>query len=92
MTYFFLEFTETILHYCHLGVHHSTVSSWVKEHVRQLPKTPQPRKVKTAEMDELSTFIGSKKNKIYLITHADRQTRCILSWEVVWERTSEIIQ
>jgi transposase-like protein len=47
----------------HLGVHHTTVAVWVKEYVSQLPKAPQPRQVKTAEMDELFTFIGSKKTK-----------------------------
>jgi len=45
----------------HLGVHHRTVALWIKEHVRRLPQAPQPKKVKTAEMDELFTFIGSKK-------------------------------
>ena len=47
----------------HLGVHHSTVSAWVKEYVSNLPPAPQPKKVKTAEMDELFTFIGTKKTK-----------------------------
>ena len=47
----------------HLGVHHTTISAWVKEYVSQLPKAPQPQKVKTAEMDELFTFIGNKKTK-----------------------------
>jgi transposase len=47
----------------HLGIQHSTVSVWVKENVRHLPEAPQPKKVKTAEMDELFTFIGSKKTK-----------------------------
>jgi len=47
----------------HLGIHHSTVSAWVRAHVRNLPQAPQPKKVKTAEMDELFTFIGNKKTK-----------------------------
>ena len=47
----------------HLGVHHSTVSAWVKAHVSHLPQAPQPKKVKTAELDELFTFIGNKKTK-----------------------------
>ena len=47
----------------HLGIQHSTVSVWVKEYVRHLPEAPQPKKVKTAEMDELFTFIGSKKTE-----------------------------
>jgi hypothetical protein len=36
---------------------------WVKEYVRRLPEAPQPKKIKTAEMDELFTFIGNKKTK-----------------------------
>ncbi len=52
----------------HVGVHHTTIMRWVKEYVHQLPKAPQPKQVKTAEMDELFSFIGKKKNKIYLIT------------------------
>src|SRR5258706_6476045 len=47
----------------HLGIHHSTVSAWVKAHASKLPPAPQPQKVKTAEMDELFTFIGNKKTK-----------------------------
>ena len=45
----------------HLGVHHRTVALWIKEHVRRLPATPQPKKIKTAEIDELFTFLGKKK-------------------------------
>ena len=47
----------------HLGVHHSTVSAWLKAYVSYLPQAPQPKQVKTAEMDELFTFIGKKKTK-----------------------------
>ena len=46
-----------------VGVHHTTIMRWVKEYVQRLPEAPQPKKVKTAEMDELFTFIGSKKTK-----------------------------
>ena len=47
----------------HLGIHHRTVALWVQAHVHRLPQAPQPRKIKTAEMDELFTFIGKKKTK-----------------------------
>lgn len=47
----------------HLGIHHTTVAAWVKEYVNQLPQAPQPKKVQTAEMDELFTFVGHKKTK-----------------------------
>ena len=47
----------------HLGIQHSTVSIWVKEYVSHLPEAPQPKQVKTAELDELFTFMGKKKTK-----------------------------
>lgn len=45
----------------HLGIHHRTVSLWVKAHAASLPEAPLPEAVKEAEMDELFTFIGNKK-------------------------------
>jgi transposase-like protein len=44
-----------------LGLHHRTVSLWVKARAASLPEAPVPKEVKTAEMDELFTFIGNKK-------------------------------
>ena len=45
-----------------LGIHHQTVSNWAKEEAEQLPKAPMPNEVKTAEFDEIFTYIGDKKN------------------------------
>jgi transposase-like protein len=45
----------------HLGIHHRTVSLWVKASAASLPAVPVPKEVKAAEMDELFTFIGHKK-------------------------------
>jgi len=47
----------------HLGLHHRTVSLWVKAQAAQLPDPPVPEQVKEAEMDEVFTFIGDKKTK-----------------------------
>jgi len=47
----------------HLGLHHRTVSLWVKAEAARLPDPPVPSEVKEAEMDEVFTFIGDKKNK-----------------------------
>jgi transposase-like protein len=47
----------------HLGLHHRTVSLWVKAYAAQLPDPPVPAQVKEAEMDELFSFIGDKKTK-----------------------------
>ena len=47
----------------HLKVNHQTVANWVAAHAEALPKAPVPEKVNEAEMDEVFTFIGSKKTK-----------------------------
>lgn len=47
----------------HLKVAPQTVSYWVTEVAEALPNAPVPTEVKTAEMDELFTFISDKKMK-----------------------------
>jgi len=75
----------------HVGVNHQSVSNRTRAHAQKLPESPTPEKVENAEMDEWFTFVGRKKNKIYIITLVDRATRCILGWALVWERTKEVI-
>ena len=49
-----------------LGVHHQTVINWIKVSQAALKERgttpPQPDTVETTELDELWTFVGSKKN------------------------------
>lgn len=33
-----------------------------------------------------------QKNIVYIITQVDRDTRCIVGWDVVWERTTDAMQ
>lgn len=47
----------------HLGLHHRTVSLWVKAYAEELPSAPVPNEVEVAELDELFTFIGEKKTR-----------------------------
>ena len=47
-----------------LGVHHQTVINWVNAAAERLPDTaPVPQQAETIELDELFTFVGSKKNE-----------------------------
>jgi hypothetical protein len=50
------------------------------------------KEVKSAEMDELFTFIGYKKKHIYLITIVDHQTHCFLGWKLAWEHTEALMK
>jgi transposase-like protein len=48
-----------------LSVNHQSVANWLKAYHEQLaaqhPAPPQPEQVETVELDELYTFVGSKK-------------------------------
>lgn len=48
----------------HLGVDRKTIINWVKTHVAQLDAALVPSDVNNAEMDELFTFVGSKKHRL----------------------------
>ncbi len=46
------------------GVHHTTVIHWVKQVGEQLPDAYEPETIpEVGELDELETFVGSKKTK-----------------------------
>ena len=46
------------------GVHHTTIIHWVKQLGQQLPDAPQLEEIpEVTELDELETFVGSKKTK-----------------------------
>jgi transposase-like protein len=46
------------------GVHHTTVITWVKQVGMQLPDAYDPEQIpEVGELDELETFVGSKKTK-----------------------------
>jgi transposase-like protein len=48
----------------HLGVDHKSIMNWVKAYSARLPSAPVPEDVNNAEMDELFTFVGSKKQDL----------------------------
>ena len=46
------------------GMHHTTVITWVKQVGELLPDAYDPETVpEVGELDELQTFVGSKKTK-----------------------------
>ena len=46
-----------------LNVHHQSVINWVNAYAEELPEAPVPKQTEDVEMDELFTFIGSKKTE-----------------------------
>ena len=46
------------------NIHHTTVINWVKQAGENIPNAPQPEEIpEVGELDELQTFVGSKKTK-----------------------------
>ena len=50
-----------------LGIHHQTVANWAKDPAEQLPEAPVPAEIKTAEFDEIFTYMGDKKTESSLL-------------------------
>lgn len=77
-----------------LKVHHQTVINWITSQAARTPAEPPIAEgpIETAELDELFTFEGKKKEKIYIMTLVDRATRCFLGYRVVRKRSTEHVQ
>ncbi|WP_416666325.1 IS1 family transposase [Egbenema bharatensis] len=62
------------------GVHHTTVITWVQQVAMRLPDAYAPETPpEVGELDELETFVGSKKT-IWLWTAVDHFKKGILGW------------
>ena len=70
-------------------MHHTTIITWVKQVGELLPDAYNPAVIPTVgELDELETFIGSKKTLIWLWTAVDHFRQGILGW-VLGEHSAE---
>jgi transposase len=47
----------------HLGIHHTTVSSWIKVYLSKISDVTLPEQVHTAEMDASFNIIGKEKER-----------------------------
>ena len=71
------------------GVHHTTIIYWVKQRSQQLPDAPETSDIPAVgELDELETFVGSKKTLIWLWTAVHHFTPGILGW-TLGDRSAE---
>ncbi len=70
-------------------VHHTTVINWVKEVGNTLADTPECEEIpEITQVDELESFIGKKKHKIWLWTAVNKHTPGVIAW-VLGDRSSE---
>ena len=71
------------------GINHNTVINWVKLAATRIPAAPKYSEIpEITQVDELQTFVGSKKNKIWLWTAVNKGMPGILAW-VVGNRSAE---
>ncbi|MEO1621137.1 MAG: IS1 family transposase [Cyanobacteria bacterium J06632_3] len=64
-------------------IHHTTVITWVKQTGELLPDAYAPEVLpEVGELDELQTFVGFKKNKIWIWTAVNHFQPGILGWVV----------
>ncbi len=74
------------------GIHHNTVINWVRENGLSLPHAPESEEIpEITELDELQTFIGKKKNKVWLWTAVNKMSGGILAW-VVGDRSAKTFE
>jgi transposase-like protein len=63
------------------GVHHTTIINWVKQVGKLLASACDPETIpEVGELDELQTFVGSKKTCIWVWTAVDHFRPGILGW------------
>lgn len=74
------------------GVHHTTVINWVKQAGEKLPDAPPIEQIPlVGELDELETFVGSKKTVGWLWTAVNHFQKNILAW-VLGDHSAESFQ
>ena len=69
--------------------HHTTIINWITQVGENLPDAYLPEQVpQLGDLDELQTFLGSKKNKLWLWTAPTHFRPGILGWAIE-DRSSE---
>jgi len=72
-----------------IGVAHTTVINWVQQVGALLPDAYDPDDIpQVGELDELETFVGQKRNKVWIWTVVDHFHPGILGW-VVGDHSAE---
>ncbi|NES71985.1 MAG: IS1 family transposase [Okeania sp. SIO2D1] len=73
-------------------VHHTTIIKWIKDAGIKLPDAPEEQEIpEITEIDELQTFIGHKKHKVWIWTVVNHWKPGILLW-VVGDRSSKTFE
>ncbi len=64
-------------------IHHTTVMHWIREAELQLPDAPESEEIpEVTDLDELQTFVGNKRNKLWIWTAVNHKQAVILAWVI----------
>ena len=64
-------------------IDHTTIINWVEQAGEALSDEPQDSEIpEITEIDELQTFVGNKKNKIWIWTVVNHQKKGIILWNI----------
>ncbi len=64
-------------------IDHTTIINWVEEAAESLSDEPPDSEIpEITEIDELQTFVGNKKNKLWIWTVVNHQKKGILLWNI----------
>ena len=70
-------------------IHHTTVLHWIREAGHRLPDAPESEEIpEVTDLDELQTFVGNKRNKLWIWTAVNHFQAGILAW-VIGDRSAE---
>ena len=73
-------------------IHHTTVMHWIREAGHQLPDAPESEEIpEVTDLDELQTFVGRKRNPVWIWTAVNHKQAGILAW-VVGDRSAATFQ
>lgn len=65
-------------------IHHTTIMNWIKDGGLELPDTPEESEIpEITEIEELQTFVGNKKNKVWLGSVVNHWKPDILLWTLL---------
>lgn len=70
-------------------IHHTTVMHWIRAAGHELTDAPNTEEIpEITDLDELQTFVGNKRHKIWIWTAVSHWRAGILAW-VVGDRSAE---
>ena len=70
------------------NIHHTTVMHWIREAGQGIADAPQSDEIpEITDLDELQTFVGNKRQKIWIWTAVNHWDSGILAW-VVGDRSA----